>query len=183
MQGSKQINGYLSERFWNNIEKLLVKMHLTISISEKETLLWVNWDTDAHGKTVFSGITLSTKDSDDDADTIVRFTHILKSSNGTMSHFVTNMLKTFQARVVTVTLRPVTFVMRHPRREDFKSMLNNGSKLRRVFRELMSELHAQGKVDMKIKLLTHSPNPPTHEECDSHKSSLQRLRFVSALFL
>ncbi|XP_071117252.1 uncharacterized protein [Haliotis cracherodii] len=142
---------------------------------EKETLLWVNWDTEAHGKTVFSGITLSTKDSGDGADTIVRFTHILKSSNGTMSHFVTNMLKTFQARVVSVTLRPVTFVMRHPRREDFKSMLNNGSKLRHVFRELMSELHAPGKVDIKIKLLTHSPNPPTHEECDSHKSSLQRL--------
>ncbi|XP_046572293.1 uncharacterized protein LOC124280411 isoform X2 [Haliotis rubra] len=142
---------------------------------ERETLLWVNWGTDDHGKSVFSAITLSTQDPDDGADTVGRITHILKSTNGTMSHFVTNMLKVFRARVQSVTLCPVTFVMRHARREDFKSMLNNGLQLRRVFRELMSELHAPGKLDIKIKLLSHSPNPPTHEECESHKSSLQRL--------
>ncbi|XP_067666490.1 uncharacterized protein [Haliotis asinina] len=142
---------------------------------EQETLLWVNWETDARGKSVFSAITLSTHDSDNVAATIGRITHILKSANGTMSHFVTNMLKVFRARVLSVTLCPVTFVMRHATREDFKSMLNNGLQLRSVFRQLMSEQHGPGKLDIKIKLLSHLPDPPTHEGCESHKPSLLRL--------
>ncbi|XP_046553713.1 uncharacterized protein LOC124263163 isoform X2 [Haliotis rubra] len=128
-------------------------------VEETETLICVHWEHVPDATYVLSSMTL-TRGSQEELDLQHEVAKSLVRNTSMLQQFLSDLFKSFDAKLVAVKYTPLQFILQHNDRESMGSMARNSAVLQAIFKEMMSSCcNTLPPVQLRMKIFNSSLPP------------------------
>ncbi|XP_046350589.2 uncharacterized protein LOC124131385 isoform X3 [Haliotis rufescens] len=128
-------------------------------VEEIETLFCIHWEHSPDVTYVLSSVTLS-MNSQAQVDLQHELAKSLARNTTMLQQFISDLFKSFHAKLVAVKYAPLRFILLHKDKESLTSMARNSSVLQAIFKEMMSTCCSTlPQVQLRMKLFNSSLPP------------------------
>ncbi|XP_067666525.1 uncharacterized protein [Haliotis asinina] len=128
-------------------------------VEETEPLICIHWEHDPDASYVLSSVTLS-RSSQEQLDLQHEVATSLARNTSMLQQFLSDLFKSFDAKLVAVKYAPLQFILQHNDRESMASMARNSTVLQAIFKEMMSSsCSILPPVQLRMKIFNSSLPP------------------------